>query len=357
MISINNWLSLSICLALALPALAQDDNYPHITTLEQQILGQTHTGDDLAARLSRMEAKAFGKASASNDLSQRTDDLEDYSQKKLHNKPFDQDNDTSSDSDSVSSNSSAQYGSPAPDNSATQDSSLAQDDSAAQDDSGPTKYPHVDSLEKSILQQTYQNDQLPARLDRLEMKAFGKTSDNQALVDRTDALEGYVEKTLHKQSFAQEQKQEAASYGGVPVEAAAAGGGGGRTANFMSMAASNLLSIATSSMLPGFGGINMIPRSAVQGAQTQAPEAPPEIQDDPAIKAATPPPAGAKMQTQVGWCEMQLFGHTFHNMHLFERLKQLNLDLNYAPGKKPMDLMDDMQGIIKAVQAKKPAKQ
>ncbi|MDX2106175.1 MAG: hypothetical protein SFY67_07205 [Candidatus Melainabacteria bacterium] len=351
MISIKNWLSLSICLALALPALAQGDNYPHITTLEQQILGQTHTQDDLTARLSRMEAKAFGKASTSNDLSQRTDDLEDYSQKKLHNKPFDADSDASSDSDSASSNPPTQYSSPAPDNSVNPDSSAAQDDSA------PTKYPHVDSLEKSILQQTYQNDELPARLDRLEMKAFGKTSDNQALVDRTDALEGYVEKTLHKQSFAQEQKQEAASYGGVPVEAAAAGGGGGRTANFMSMAASNLLSIATSSMLPGFGGINMIPRSAVQGSQTPAPEAPPEIQDDPAIKAPTPPPAGAKMQTQVGWCEMQLFGHTFHNMHLFERLKQLNLDLNYAPGKKPMDLMDDMQGLIKAVQAKKPAKQ
>lgn len=346
-------ISKKICLAFSafllvnfqgLASLAEEDNYPHITTLEQQILGQAHTGDDLATRLGRMESKAFGKASTSNDLSQRTDDLEDYSQKKLHNKPFDADND--SDADSVSSNPPAQYGSP------------AQDNLAGQDDSTPTKYPHVDSLEKSILQQTYQNDELPARLDRLEMKAFGKTSDNQALVDRTDALEGYVEKTLHKQSFAQEQKQEAAAYGGVPVEAAAAGAGGSRTANFMSMAASNLLSIATSSMLPGFGGINMIPRSAVQGAsqpasQPASSDAPQEFQDDPAIKAATPPPAGAKMQTQVGWCEMQLFGKTFHNMHLFERLKQLNLDLNYAPSKKPLDLMDDMPGIIKAVQAKK----
>jgi len=338
-------LVLSACLTLSslLPVFAVDDNYPHISTLEQQILGQTHPTDDLAARIARMESKAFGKASSNNDLSQRTDDLEDYSQKTLHNKPFVADNNLDSDADASSSADSA--------------SSDASAQSSSSDDSAQTKYPHVDSLEKSILQQTYQTDDLPARLDRLEMKAFGKTSDNQALVDRTDALEGYVEKTLHKQSFAQEQKQEAAAYGGVPVEGAAGaaggGGGGSRTANFMTMAASNLLSVATSSMLPGSGGINMIPRSAVQGAQQPASDAPPEIQDDPAIKAATPPPAGAKMQTQVGWCEMQLFGHTFHNMHLFDRLKQLNLDLNYAPAKKPMDLMDDMPGIIKSVQAKK----
>lgn len=321
--------ALSACLFLGLPSLAQDDNYPHISALEQAILGKTYANDDLAARISRMESKAFGKASASNDLSQRTDDLEDYSQKTLHNKPFEVNNDQ------------------------TQYAASGDTQSSDLDQSAPTKYPHVDSLEKSILQQTYQSDELPARLDRLEMKAFGKTSDNQALVDRTDALEGYVEKTLHKQSFAQEQKQEAAAYGGVPVDAAAAAAGGSRKANFMSMAASNLLSIASSSMLPGFGGINMIPRSAVQGASPPASDAPPEIQDDPAINASTPPPAGAKMQTQVGWCEMQLFGHTFHSMHLYDRLKQLSSDLNYSPGKKPMELMDDMPGLIKAVVAKK----
>ncbi len=331
---------LSACLFLGLPGFAQDDNYPHISALEQAILGKTYANDDLAERLSRMEAKAFGKASSDTDLSQRTDNLEDYSQKTLHNKPFGASDDTSSDSDADSASDSSANNNP-------------QTQYAASGEA-PTSYPHVDSLEKSILQQTYPNDELPARLDRLEIKAFGKTSDNQALVDRTDALEGYVEKTLHKQSFAQEQKQEAAAYGGVPVDAAAAAAGGGsRKANFMSMAASNLLSIASSSMLPGFGGINMIPRSAVQGASPPASDAPPEIQDDPAIKAATPPPAGAKMQTQVGWCEMQLFGHTFHTMHLYDRLKQLSSDLNYSVGKKPMELMDDMPGMIKAVVAKK----
>ncbi len=334
---------LSACLFLGSPGFAQDDNYPHISALEQAILGKTYANDDLAARISRMESKAFGKASLSNDLSQRTDDLEDYSQKTLHNKPFEVNNDLDSDSDSDSAASNPQ----------TQYAASGDTQSSDSDQSAPTKYPHVDSLEKSILQQTYQSDELPARLDRLEMKAFGKTSDNQALVDRTDALEGYVEKTLHKQSFAQEQKQEAAAYGGVPVDAAVAAAGGSRKANFMSMAASNLLSIAGSSMLPGFGGINMIPRSAVQGASAPASDAPPEIQDDPAIKASTPPPAGAKMQTQVGWCEMQLFGHTFHTMHLYDRLKQLSSDLNYSVGKKPMELMDDMPGMIKAVVAKK----
>ena len=327
----KNAFVLSACLFWVSPSFAQDDNYPHVSALEQAILGKAYASDDLAARLSRMEAKAFGKALSDTDLSQRTDNLEDYSQKTLHNKPFGASDDANSNSDSDSDS----------------------DSSNAASGEAPTSYPHVDSLEKSILQQTYQNDELPARLDRLEMKAFGKTFDNQALVDRTDALEGYVEKTLHKQSFAQEQKQQAAVYGGVPVDAAAAGGS--RKANFMSMAASNLLSIASSSMVPGFGGINMIPRSAVQGASTPASDAPPEIQDDPAIKASTPPSAGAKMQTQVGWCEMQLFGHTFHNMHLYDRLRQLSSDLNYSVGKKPMELMDDMPGLVKAVQVKRGA--
>lgn len=332
-------LALSLALFANTPCLA-DDNSPHITSLEQEILGQTYVNDELSARLSRMEAKAFGKASTDSDLSQRTDSLEDYAQKKLHKKPFGSDLGYETDD---------KYAEEPQQN---QPNTIQSDDQAPQGSSPQAKYPHIDSLEKSILGETHTNDQVEDRLARMETKAFGKTSDSQALVDRTDALEDYAEKTLHKQSFAQEQKQEAAAYGGVPVESAAQGGGPGKGA-LMSMAASTLLSLAAGPLMPGFGGINMIPRSAVNsGAQ---PESPPPLEhpDDPAVKAATPPPAGANMQTKVGWCEMQLLGHTCHNMHLMARLNQLNLTLNYAAHKKPMDLMDDMDGIIKAVVAKK----
>ncbi len=340
-------ITLSLCLLIGLPGIfcmpgfAADDTYPHITTLETEILGQTHIDEELSARISRMEAKAFGKASSDSDLSQRTDNLEDYCQKTLHKKPFGSDLDT--DQQTYSGDQSPAADQPVADNSSSSDSSA------------PTEYPHITYLEKSILEQTYPNDQLPDRLARMETKAFGKSSDSQALVDRTDALDDYAEKKLHKQPYAQEQREEALAHGGVPVEGAA--GAGGRSKLLMSIAASTLLSAAGGYLMPGFGGINMIPRSAVNSGAPAQSDKPPEIQDDPAVKAATPPPAGAKIQTQVGWCEMQLFGHTCHTMHLTERLKQLNLDLNYAPTKKPMDLMDDMDGLMKAVVTKKQKKQ
>lgn len=63
-------------------------DYPHVTALEKEILGETHTGDQLADRLSRLETKAFGKPSNGQDLSDRTDALENYAEKKLHVKPF-----------------------------------------------------------------------------------------------------------------------------------------------------------------------------------------------------------------------------------------------------------------------------
>ena len=60
------------------------------------------------------------------------------------------------------------------------------------------------------------------------------------------------------------------------------------------------------------------------------------------------------MITQVGWCEVQMFGHTFPDMHLEERLGQLNSMLNFSPGTPDIKLMDDMGALIKSVQAHKP---
>ena len=41
------------------PLSATADHYPHIACLEKTILGQTYPGQDLRARLARMEAKAL----------------------------------------------------------------------------------------------------------------------------------------------------------------------------------------------------------------------------------------------------------------------------------------------------------
>lgn len=111
----------------------------------------------------------------------------------------------------------------------------------------------------------------------------------------------------------------------------------------------------------GFGGVHMRDRAevarqeALEAAQAgqSSPAARAAVkQDDPALRSSTPPPATAKMLTKVGWCEMKLFGHTSAEMHLPERLQQVNDALNYKPGKKGIALMDDVNAMVSAVAAK-----
>lgn len=70
------------------PAPAADSgdygDYPHVTVLENEILGTAYPQDSLPARLSRLELRAFGKDSAGSDLGSRTDALEQYAETKLH---------------------------------------------------------------------------------------------------------------------------------------------------------------------------------------------------------------------------------------------------------------------------------
>jgi hypothetical protein len=53
-------------------------NYPRVTAIEKQLLGNTYAHDPLPERIARLETKAFGKASTSSDLGQRVDLLDQY---------------------------------------------------------------------------------------------------------------------------------------------------------------------------------------------------------------------------------------------------------------------------------------
>jgi hypothetical protein len=87
--------------------------------------------------------------------------------------------------------------------------------------------------------------------------------------------------------------------------------------------------------------------------------------DDPMVNEAEPPPPSAKLITKVGWCEVQVFGHTFSfsglreaslpvsYMHLTDRLEQLNSKLKYAPGKSGIQLMDKIDTLVKYIYAHK----
>lgn len=301
---------------------AVQDTYPHVTELESYILGQTYIGDSLQTRVGRMEKKAFGAASTDPDLSARTDALTDYADQKLGKKtPV------------------------ATDNSSYQTS----DNSAPSSDETPGNYPHITALEKGILGTAYPQDALPARLARMESKAFGAPSTDVDLCNRTDALDTYVEKKLHKKSFDKQQADQAASEGKVSAAGGAGGGAAGKGKALLNFVGNQLLGMVIP--IPGvgqFGGVRMRPASDNRVPQEQAGQPP----EDPAIFSPTPPPADAHMITQVGWSEMRVFGHTSPQLHLVERLEQLNGELNYAPKQKGTELMDDVPKLIQIVAAR-----
>lgn len=298
------------------------NTYPHVTELENAILGQSYVKDTLSVRLGRMEAKAFGAPSKDPDLSQRTDALTQYADQKLGKKTV-----YASDTDSYESGpvDPADGGSPA--------------QATVQSD-----YPHVTALELAILAgQSFPKEPLADRLSRMEMKAFGKTSSSLDFSDRTDALETYAEKTLHVTPMGQQSQDSdgAPDYSnGEPKQ------GTGRSKALLAAVGGSLLGLA----VPGFAGVRMRPRQAAE-----PPEQPVERLEDPLVHALTPPPPGTKLITQVGWCEVQVFGKTFLNLHLAKRLEQLNSELKFDAKKTGFDLMDDVPTIVKMVQARKPA--
>jgi hypothetical protein len=55
-------------------------NYPRVTELEQSMLNATYVHEPLPQRLSRLESKAFGTPSKSNDLCARVDNLDEYAE-------------------------------------------------------------------------------------------------------------------------------------------------------------------------------------------------------------------------------------------------------------------------------------
>lgn len=201
-------------------------------------------------------------------------------------------------------------------------------------------YPHVTELEKSILGQSYGKDSLAQRFSRMETKAFGSSSNNPDFSQRTDALEGYAEKKLHKKPFVPERKDNT-------VQNSAPS----RVPQILSMVGNSLLGMSGTS----FGGVRVRQRQDVESPQSS--DSQETIRDeDPEIYEDTPPPAGAKLLTKVGWCEQHLFGHTFPDMHLLGRLGQLNQELKVKPGASNAALMDDVEPMIKAVLVRKGSK-
>ena len=308
-----------------------EDPYPRVTELENAILGQTYTGEQVTGRIARMEMKAFGHTTNDPDLSARADALEQYAEQKLHKRAA-----------------------PTPNNEVTEE---------GQSGAQSTEYPRIDALEVAILGQKYVADPLPDRLKRMEVKAFGSQSTSVDFSQRTDALERYAEKTLHKKPLEPgNDSPETVDHGSQ--------NGSSKSSQFLSKIGKSLLGMAGGGASFGRGGIGpgfmgapgymgMGPGLSPFGgaSQSQNRDLPEEESktrnEDPAVADPSPPPANARLITKVGWCEMQIFGHSSPELHLEQRLALLNERLNFAPGKSNLELMDHISDLMKVVIAQK----
>lgn len=300
------------------PAVDRSDPYPRITALENAIFGKSFLGQDLSQRLARMERKVFGTSSDQAALSDRTDKLEDYVEQTTHQPLFKPDPGTQC---------------------------AADDDDQAQADQ--FDYPRVTALENAILGQTFPSEPPADRLSRMEAKAFGVPSSNPDLSERTEVLEQYARKKLHKDVSLKGNSDGRAAAGQRP--------GSQLPRQLLNIVGSSLLGIR------GLGNVGMAaPGGQGQRVARQEPQEPAQAlrasQDDPLVRSPDPPPPGARLLTQVGWCEVRVFGRTFPEMHLPARLGQLNSELNFSPGKPDIQLMDDITALIKAVQQRQPAR-
>lgn len=342
-------------------------SYPHVTALENTILGSTFPSEPLPKRITRMEVKCFGAASPSDDLSERTDALDQYAEMKLHKGVIAREAAASPGYDPRQA-SNIREGAVSGNGSVRGNSSNSSNSDDDDSDAPQSNYPRINVLEQNILGQTYGGQPLITRLGRMETKVFGSPSNSTDLSARTDMLEQYSQKTLHKKTRQQREQEETAN---ANNSGSATGGGGGSSAlpKVLGMVGNTLLGMTGMGIgrmagvpvgmgMPNFGngGMGMAGRSRQQAAQQQSQneyhQGDPKP-EDPAVHADSPPPTTARMLTKVGWCEVQVFGETFPEMHLTDRLGQLNRQLQFKPGRSNIELMDDINAMVKLVQSQK----
>lgn len=218
-------------------------------------------------------------------------------------------------------------------------------------DQSPGHYPRVTALETAILGQSHETDAITTRLNRMELKAFGAQSQSSDLSARTDALDQYAEVKLHikpENALAVNPRMSTPMDGQVP--SAAAGNLGTFEANPF---VRGLRSVASD-----LNPINSITASSAASSEDDddpAAEAHRRMIEQQLIDAAKPnaPSTHERTLSRVAWCEMQLFGKSFPQLHLLQRLHQLNADLFPQDKEKDIQLMDRIDIIVREVVLRK----
>lgn len=163
-------------------------------------------------------------------------------------------------------------------------------------------YPHITFLEDELLTQEFKDEPIEQRLTRLEKHTFGRVSASEDLQQRTDALEHYAVATLHKRPFIKDKINQHRAVRERPPLAS----------------------------------------SFPMGFSTPNPE-------DLAAAQDSPPPPHSRLLSRVAWCEKHALGRTYPELHLLERLHQLNSHLFPEDHEKDIRLMDRVDDMVKKV--------
>lgn len=218
-------------------------------------------------------------------------------------------------------------------------------------DQSPGHYPRVTALEGAILGQTYESQPIADRLARMETKAFGAPSHSDDLSERTDQLDRYAQVRLHV-------KPQAALAINPAMTDRQNGGQNGQSTPRLDNSnpfVRGLRSLA-----------NELEPNSIAARSADLPTAP-YVEEDPAEVAhkkmieqqladankPTVPSTHERTLSRVAWCEKQLFGQSYPEMHLLPRLHKLNAELFPHDKEKDIQLMDRIDIIVREVVLRK----
>jgi hypothetical protein len=213
-------------------------------------------------------------------------------------------------------------------------------------DQSPGHYPRVTALEGAILGLTYETQPIGERLARMEMKAFGARSQSDDLSERTDQLDQYAQVRLHVKPLA-----------ALAVNPAMSGQPGAASAPRLDNSNPFVRGLRS---LAGEMQPNSIAQSANLPVADYAEEDPAEIAHKKMIEQQladanrpTVPSSHERTLSRVAWCEKQLFGQSYPDMHLLPRLHKLNAELFPQDKEKDIQLMDRIDIIVREVVLRK----
>ncbi len=211
----------------------------------------------------------------------------------------------------------------------------------------PGNYPRVTALESEILGQSYPTQPLVTRLNRMELKVFGNQSHSDDLSARTDALDQYAQVKLHI-------KPQAA----LAVNPQMEGKGGSMGSPAINDA--NPFVRGLRNMASGPLPLNPMAMTSPVGSYDLDDEDPgaaarKKMIEQQLADAARPnaPSPHERTLSRVAWCEMQMFGKSYPQLHLLQRLHQLNSELFPTDKEKDIQLMDRIDVIVRAVVLRK----